>query len=685
MTELKELLTTANVRRALIIDDAYEPKPLAKDLAQDHERWGQFFEDLVDSDKASLTELYPLFTNLRADALRASDEFVEALWNGRSKIRPELFDPLFQRYNDDKQSDLAYLESLVSSLKRFEIECKTAGKSFQREASNADLIVIDLFLGSAQDDEAIDNSIQGLKEVIRSRQPNLPIVILMSRSSRLESKRQEFRDKSGLFESAFRILRKVDLAEEGKLARVLRRLAEHSADSRRLGNFLHAWQTGLSNASDRMAHLIRSLSLSDHAQIRQLLLSDEDEPPGSYLVDVFDMVLQHEVERESPIISAAIELNGLDPRNYPPPYVSGSPDLQALIYRCLFQNNERLRLSDSARGQPFFGDILRRKAFPVNTEHDGEPKAKDHFIANIGPLDVLIVLTPACDLQRSSAKRLLLLRGSLTPLASSNWLYERDSPRTAVFETLSNERFQIKWNLKDIETVAPTKLRELLSEPQGLEIVARMRQPYALELQQKLLSSLGRVGMLAEMPGTFTVSVEAYLPDPDGRLFKVDVPALSSNKGVCFVGRRDDEPATTLVLCEDACEDLCNVDLAKVHKSTAETIVQLRNSGDLLTLQRGIDVSRLNANRFTEILAPRPTGEAKLVIGFARKSGEWISSEKLRGNHLKQAGVVLVVTTEEGIRDEPPQQTGESQASIADVNDPKVFKKTTETTPSPPE
>lgn len=648
MSDLQTIIRSANVTRALVVDDAYEATPIAKDLSQDEEKWGQFFEDLAEADVTAITKVFPLYSELRADELRGSDAFVGTLWRERLVLRLDLIEPLFERYRSDKAQDLAYLETLTRSLEGCGVQCLSAGKDFHNQAIGVDLIVIDLFLGSAQDDEAIENSMNGLKEVIRRRQPNPPLVILMSRSSRLEEKRREFRDTSGLFESAFRIIRKTELAEEGKLPRVLRRLAEHYQESTRLAVFLHSWQTGLNSACERTANLIRTLDLADHAQIRQLLLADEEEPPGNYLVDVFDLVLQHEVEGEASIIDAAIQLNGLDSANYPPPYVSGSPDLQALVYRCLFRNNGRLRLAKPSGNLVVFGDILRRKHgrssnIALEVGADGIP------LPDIGPLDVLIVLTPACDLQRVSAKRIFLLKGSLIPLTRSNWSSEEVSARTAVFETPSHERFQIKWDLKHIEAISPNDLSSILTAPRGLEVVARLRESYALELQQKLLASLGRVGMIAAMPGTFSVGVQAYLPDKDRRLFKIDIPALTANQGVCFVGRKNDKLATTLVLCEDACEGVCealqSIDLSMVHPTTAETIRELRNTGELLILQKGIDISRLSESSYVEI-ASGGLEQQKRSIGLIRKRGNWFG-ELLKNNQLKLAGVVLVITDDD--------------------------------------
>src|SRR5713101_2526822 len=522
MSDLRNLLRTAGIMRALVVDDAYDEVPRAADLSIDTESWTQFFEDITNEDKGRIRCLFPTYDSMRADQLRASDEFVSAVWNGRTAMRTEIVRPLFERYERDKAEDLRYLETLKTSLEAFGVQCGRAGRAFIEEASRADLIIIDLYLTSAQDENALETATTGLSAAIKGRMAKPPLVVLMSRSGRLEEKKKEFRDRSGLFESAFRIIKKAELNEEGKLARILTRLATHYADSLKLATFLFAWQQGLKSASARTSNLIRTLDLPDYAQIQQLLLAEEGEPTGSYLVDVFDRVLQHEVEREADIITAALALNGLNTALYPPPYVAGSRDLQILVFRSLFQNRERLRLPQAEASLVAFGDILRRKPVPSGTATVIAPVAGP--LAGIGREKVLTVVTPGCDLQRNGAERVMLLEGKLAELKPAAWSYDDSPVRTPIIEMEDGERFWIKWNLKHIETVSSTELQTVLNAPDGFSIIDRLRESAALELQQKLLSSLGRVALLAPMPATFPIKVEAYLPAPDRTLFALDIP-----------------------------------------------------------------------------------------------------------------------------------------------------------------
>lgn len=646
MSDLEALLREANVRRALVIDDAYDNVPSAQDLSADQEEWTHFFEDLQEDDLRVLRDIYPDYDLKRADELPSEDSFVAAIWARRNDIRAELVGPLFERYNKDIEEDRRYTELLVTALRQLGLECDTAGRSFKDKALQADLIIIDLFLGSTQNDVAIDVSISGLVDVINSRPKNPPLTILMSRSSRLTAKREEFRDKSGLFESAFRIIRKAELAEKGKLERIITRLALHYRDSVRLASFLSSWRTGVSEARDRTSDLIRTLDLTDIAQLRELLLSLEGAPTGSYLVDVFDKVLNHEVERDRSIIDAAIELNRLNTDSYPPPYVAGSRDLQDLVYRSLFQNNERLRLPGTMDSRLAFGDVLRRK-IPNESQQSQDNPAAQLPLREITLDNVLAVMTPACDLQRSAAEKVLLVVGSLKQLQPTDWSYSEMPIRTPVIK-LQDERFWIKWDLKHIETASHQEIEELLDSPTGIEIIARLRESHALELQQKLLSSLGRVGVISPMPASFPMRVEAYLPDPDGKLFQLEVQDLSKNEGVCVIGRTGNKDMR-LILCEDACEGLCTViektQLDRVHKDTRELLTALKSSGELCAaLEKGIVLPGPDQKGFKDIeVSSAAAPETKRSIGLVIR-GESIVGTQLKGSQPKNAGVVIAAS-----------------------------------------
>jgi hypothetical protein len=296
-----------------------------------------------------------------------------------------------------------------------------------------------------------------------------------------------------------------------------------------------------------------------------------------------------------------------------------------------------------------FGDILRRRAMPADIAVDEAPQKA--ILEDFGDKDILAVLSPACDLQRKEAKRVLLLVGTLQPFTPSDWKYKDDSARTPVIEMVNGERYWVRWNVKHIETLSHAEIDKLLSgEHPPFEIIARLRESHALELQQKLLSSLGRIGITAPMPATFHMTVEAYLPDTSKKPFRLEIPALNDG-GVCFIGRPGDDgkPQERLVLAEDACEAICQavgaVDLETVHSSAHEIIKHLRNSDDLLqALEKGVALPGAQSQAYKDIEAQNGK-----VIGLINRYKINVETGQITNKHLLKSGIILSVFDQESL------------------------------------
>jgi len=117
MPELAEILASANITKALIVDDAIDEVPRADDLSADGDLWTHFFDDLSGPDKAALTAAFPDFAVLDAEDLQKADTFVACLWANKGAIAPALCSTLFARYVADMQADTDHLNVLRLSLR----------------------------------------------------------------------------------------------------------------------------------------------------------------------------------------------------------------------------------------------------------------------------------------------------------------------------------------------------------------------------------------------------------------------------------------------------------------------------------------------------------------------------------------------------------------------------------------
>jgi hypothetical protein len=656
MTDLAEILASANITKALIVDDAIDEVPRADDLSMDGALWTHFFDDLGGPDKVALTAAFPDFAVLDAEDLQKADTFVACLWANKTAIAPALCNTLFARYVADMQADTDHLNVLRAQLQGAGLACNAVGRDFVAAVADADIVFMDLYLCSAQRPDDIKVSIEGLASAIEKRRTKPPLVVLMSRSNRLEEKRVDFRNDTKLFESTFRVLAKSEIQLDGVVQRIVGRLATHYQKSLKLSEFVCAWEDGLDAARDRTTKLIRKLGLSDLAQIQHLLLSAEGEPMGSYLVDVFDKALQHEIEGNSDIIDTALALNDLDTSKFPAPLVAGANDLLEFVEHSLFHNRARLKLPGAIGSSVSFGDVLRRKlpAPVADAALDAALAEKPIVLPEIQSNMVMAVLSPACDLQRNQLKRVLLLVGELHVLKTEAWSAKNSGAKTPVFDMGDGVRRFIQWNLKHILTLTHDELNEfLLSEHPTFERVGRLRDMHALEIQQKLLSSMGRVGLAAPMPATHAVRIQAFTVDTDNKLRNLNIASLEDG-GVCFIGRTSDglDHLEKLILTERGCEDICRaidlIDIDTVHEKARDILKSIQKSTVLYeTLERGIVVGKINNQSFQEFKSDKDVTQG--VVARNKKEIEKITLDRKR--ELPFAGLVLIA--HDGLEETP--------------------------------
>ena len=637
---LKDFLEERGVKTALIVDDAFDNIPKASDIINADAVWPIFNDDLSDEQRSRIAEVYPLAAERDFDELFRTDGYVAAVWGLREELG-EIATTVFLDYVSAQSTDEKYIQLVQQRLEAIGLVCETSGRAFEAKARTVDVIVIDLYLGQGQDPAAFDVSKDALKRAVQAREVGPPLVILMSRSHRLEAKRDEFRDEVGLLDSAFRIIRKADLEEEGVIELQLQRLVDNLEDTRRLSNFVQALNKGLDAAAQRTLALLRKLKLSDLGQIHDLLLDAEGEPTGSYLVDVFDRVLQHEIERDEGIIDAAKALNSFTAVNHPPPFLSGSPELQELVDRLVSQNKLRLKLPGSLESAVTFGDLLR---LPLE-EQPGHPK----LLSDLTQDEVLLVLTPVCDLQRGAAPRVFLLVGEVRDLTAANWSYGADARTPAI--RLDDDLRWIQWDLKHVATATGALIDNHLRSG-ALRLAGRLRESHALELQQRVLSGLGRVGQVALLPATFPVELEVFYASTDNKPSLLEVPELK-DAAVCWVGRdRAGKQVIRLMTTEmvgdgvvRALKGLRKEQIAEKAHLAFEHVTTTPDLGRRLAA--GLDLKGVSETKWSPITSE--TGGNKVpAMGLLAWNMSPADGELARAD-LTRAGVILLIRDRKAI------------------------------------
>ena len=531
----KDLLKSNQIFDAIVVDDVYDSTPTVADLVFDQDQWTIFLDDQTEDDSTILRSVFPEYENGQESQLFQSDDSIARLWDARGLFREELIGPLFQSYIDAVEQDLRIVKVVESQLVGLDLNVQTAGRDFFDAAVSADLVVIDLFLGTLQSEFDMSFTIERLIQVVNRKLKQPPIIILMSRSGQLQDKAEVFRDEAKVFASGFRTIRKSELEKSGRLEYLVRELARNREDSLKLNTFLLGWKAGLSDAITRSEKDIRRLDLEDWAQIHDLLLSAEESSAGRYIFEILEYAFLYELESEHSILAAAACLNGLNRETYPATTIAGSKDTLGLIAKTLYEHKNCYELDDGAAAPVAFGDLI---GLVPGGDFEKDPAIKGLQNA------VLVAMTPGCDLQRATVQRILFMVGKTEGVDAANVRDASKGLRTPILFLEDGDRVWVDWQPKNLITLTFEEVETMLSVTKpSLIKLGRLRSANALALQQQLLSNLGRVGLVAPMPSTFPIQVSIYYPSEEGVLTSLLIDGKESIGGVCYVGRDSEQLA----------------------------------------------------------------------------------------------------------------------------------------------
>lgn len=550
----------AGIRSAIIVDDGYDEIPRVAEL-RDEGAWDSLFSDAQGGEAARINTLFPGYDPQNREELRENQEFIDALWHGRDDIR-DLLSGLFDDYERRILENGPFLLAVEHVLNSLEIPFERCGREFVRDAENADLIVVDLFLGIQQGPQDREFTVDSLKEVIdrRGSRP-LPSIVLMSQVLPIDDLAKDFRKDVKLHASAFRHISKSDLQEPGRMRGLILTLALHRSDSQSLATFLKTWEDKAIEAAHSAADTLRKIDIDDLQHIRSMLLRYEGLNASSYMLDVFDRVLQYEIESHNAVLDAARLLDKMadDPA---PLTISNDRDTYAFLEHTLFVNPRRRKHATGAKWPIAFGDILGPKP--------GAQVTVRGFFSGRNDL-VFFVASPECDLIRKDGlTTALLVAGSRRDIDVTKPGLTVTAKTTPVIVLDDGCRFQVDWDFGDLRTLNLNQVRRYLDSNRGnMSIYATLRQGTALSLRQQLLSNLGRVGDLAPLPRSLRFQANLHLPLQQGGTRQITMPDGLAVTGNVLVPRRG-KFATAII--DSNCEDkltkvLLGLDLNDVANS----------------------------------------------------------------------------------------------------------------------
>ncbi|WP_335661024.1 hypothetical protein [Parasphingorhabdus sp.] len=431
----------------------------------------------------------------------------------------ELFDD-YIRKTDRNRGFLSRVEKVLDELS---INYKKLGRDFVKKATEADLIIVDLYLGTAQQQADRDRTVEGLREIIKVRQTP-PSIILMSQLA-LHKKAPELRNEVGLHASGFRGVQKKDIEKSARLRGLIVGLAAHRDDSQKLAEFTRKWNEGTLEAVKKTATELRRIDIDDLHHIKTLLLASEGLRASSYMLDVLDRVLQFEIEANGEILAAAAALDKVSEKPAPLT-IAHDKDSFRLIERTVFQNPNRRQQVTGAVWPITFGDILV-SASEKNVSKTGIFKGD----AN----KAFFVASPECDFIRGNKlTTALLISGELLPLEMGNIvLVSKQS--TPILDLGKRGRFQINWDFGHLETITLQRAKNLVAKNGPAKIAATLRDVSALSLRQQFAERFGAIGLLASPPRSFKLTASCHIPLKTGDFKIVEIGADNTLTGTMII------------------------------------------------------------------------------------------------------------------------------------------------------
>jgi hypothetical protein len=545
------LLREHGLRRVAIVDDYYDPlEQLELSANEAGNLWG-----LLEFKEDALAELSDLGHTVTGPADLTGPLLASVLANHEKS--PGFYDAWQDSVAGHRREEQAGpLERIEEHLQHeLGLTLGTFGSSasvVDMSRDPAQLILLDWRLGEDRE-SAIEAAARKATEIHKQWPPEQirPLIVLMSSDPKVTSEAEEFRRRSGLMAGMFNAVSKADLTDQFSLHMQLVSLAMSLPAGHRVQAFIEAVRENVKKVGEDFVSGISALTLSDYAYIQSLSLQADGQPLGDYLMWLFSAYFGHllfgRAMRE--------QRDKLDQLTFKPLPSQTVPSRQlAEMYRyALFDvdvgpvtSHPRARsgsmgddigsapegevtaqVADTKDPMLSLGDVfvtVRGEASEagggVGADAEGPPAADqinlvEHAEESALP-DLMMIINAQCDLgfapeggrMIERGRSILLLPGTLHPLQEPIPDSYSDAPHTELYE-YEGRGYRVLWNTKEVKTVPYGEFRrwhdgaddpQLGSGTARHERKARLRLPFALEVQRAFAADLTRVGMPVAPP-----------------------------------------------------------------------------------------------------------------------------------------------------------------------------------------
>lgn len=489
---LQELVIENSVKRALIIDDAYDVVPEAEDI------YGVDVSKVVAALHSEPVDIRTALGQVLIERDLEEDEFEEGLnedkfiaklWElaesgALQASTSKLLFEVYRALQEQKREQLKPLEALLKDELHLAVE--TQGRESSAVAE-WDLLFLDLFLGVTDDDNAIKSAIARVKRLIANMADEArPLVVVMSTKAGIElsTLASRLQAEASLLGCKFRTVSKLEF--DKVLPQILEQLLKDRPKAQMVARWLDTWRAAITAANDTFVEKLRSLDLSDYAYLQKFRLDAEGVDLGTYLRPTLLDFLSYCVEENHELSRQASELDKLSFEQAPHAHFLPSDRVTELAHARTFLNRAVLEVSglqvDDVSKQLQLGDVIVKK-----------PAGASGYGFGLDGVEALVVITQACDIQQDNTDAFLMLRGTihlrdwtadLAPIAT----------RTDVF-IWNGVDYSLDWERAKVVSLKRSTLQSRLGPNGGYARIARFRDVEALRIQNLFASHLTRIGV----------------------------------------------------------------------------------------------------------------------------------------------------------------------------------------------
>lgn len=527
-------MQAGEIKKIVMIDDAFDPPGLGNEDA------GPLLDFLEKEENATtLRRAKVTAEEIEAakTAINDTDYTDEALNSVVSKLYGQYVDKFNDRFDPSGRFSILKGDNLrrIRPLLRLLSKCKDI--TITRIGTNADdvdlaklkpdAIFIDYYLNGdlsalgpadpVKEGAARQDSLGMLRRVLNDSKATSPSIMLMSSHAvrkEADKFRREVNDgRQRLFASRFQYLAKDDLDEEENGVISLKRIAADALlDIAHCHKFAGAveealthWRTGAEGAVQKVWDTVTNLELKDYAYLARFRLAEEGQPLSSYLEWFLGEVLVDQIARSVKWNDDSFSvLNAATTSDKPGSQIEGTFD----------GATDRI------------ADLYFRARIDARTGRQGtELRTGDLYMKADRPNEILAVITPECDLvsrqNKRKAVRMMTVAGTIQAINSAD-------SSMADYILLNKKPSNVVWNAKDIRTLEYSDIGT-----GGYQLVGMLRPLYAYELQNRVLSDLGRVGLAVAPALGMAATVKVIVRNTEG--VGVEMPLPNAATASCIV------------------------------------------------------------------------------------------------------------------------------------------------------